>query len=157
MLDLERDRPFTDEELKARAMARLSAQGAGLAERLANVERLVYNLFDSDKYPLTKKEIVDTLGDILVAADAEYDAEKEQNKRLVKAVEYEQAQRRLAEPEKSKEDFPDVENSEGGVVENPEIARDRQEREAAQRVIDTADASTIALVTLRQPAEEIDG
>ena len=80
---------------------------------------------------------------------------------LADAIAYEEAERRLAEPKKTKKDkddegnliYPDVEDMGGKKIENPAITQDKEERAAAQKVVKNVSPAALDLVNQRKPKE----
>jgi len=150
MIDMMGNTTYTKEELKARAMSRTAMAGLGLAERLANIERIAYHLLDPKKHPLADPAQVAAIGDMLALQEADYDKEVADNDALKLALEHEAARDRLALPPLNPNDYPDVIDPDtGSPVRNPALVEDDAERAAAQSVIDSASAGTIQLVTDR--------
>ena len=81
---------LSKEQLKARAMSRLSESGLGLAERLANMERLAYYLLDPKAFPISDMAQCRAIGGILTQVEKEYTAECADNETLRVVIAYEQ-------------------------------------------------------------------
>lgn len=129
----------TKEDLKARAMSRLSEQGLGLAERLANLERIAYYQLDPVRWPLADRMQVDAIGDALLQVDAEYTQECTDSRTLFEVLSVEAAQTRLAIPELML----------SSTATQEQVDADSAERASAQAVIDSASAEVMAVVMAR--------
>ena len=170
MIDLlTENRAYTKEELKARAMSRLSERGLGLAERLANVERIVYSLLDPAGHAIADKAQVAAIGAALATAESGYNTEVSDNAKLATVLEYEAAVTRLAEPVESSTDkdadgnllYPDVPELDpttgkptGKMLLNPAIVTDKAERKAATAVKTAATAATVKLAADRDASRK---
>lgn len=141
MIDLTKEQhAYSKEELKARAMSRLSERGLGLAERLANLERIAYHLLDPVAHPLVDRSQVDIIGAMLTAVEAGYNVECADNVKLESALAYEVAERRLAWCVLVLSD----------TVTQEDVNRDAAERAAAQAIITGASIETVNLVVSRR-------
>jgi len=164
MIDLMGNTTYTTEELKARAMARLSEQGLGLAERLANLERIAYSVLDPTGHPITDAAQVAGIGAALTAVEDSYKAEFVANGKLLTVIGYEKAQARVAVPALKATDkdadgnllYPLVDNSNPGgttvLSTNPAIIADQADRTAAHVVVTRASVATKALAIKRAKA-----
>lgn len=121
---------LTAEDLKSRAMTRLAAQGLGMAERLANVERMAYAQAGLYTPSPAIQAQMDAIGQMLKAEELVYEQEKADTALLAETIDYEAAQRRLALP-----------------VAGDDL--DTAERASAQAVIDSVAAEVAALVAQR--------
>jgi len=83
MIDTMGNTTYPLDVLKARAMARLAESGLGYAERLANIERIVYSLLDPSGHALTDPAQVAGIGKALAAAEVGYTQEIKDNALLV--------------------------------------------------------------------------
>jgi len=163
MIDLMSNKTFTADQLKARAMARLSEQGLGLAERLANVERIVYSLLDPSGHALSDPTQVADIGAALATAESGYVQEAKDNALLIATIEHEAAVGRLAQPALLVADYPKVDAIDattgkptGTKTDAPEIVADKAERKAAQATVKAVTAPVKALVAKRLKARKAD-
>lgn len=155
MIDLNGNTTYTAEDLKSRWQARLAAQGLGLAERLANLERMVYTLSGFYKPSAIEQAQMQAIGTMLQAAEAEWQQEVSDNALLIATLEYEVAQKRLALPALLVADYPPVDNGQGGTIENPAITNDKEQRTAAQAIITAAPITVTALVAQRATSKTL--
>ena len=138
-IDMNGNETYSKEQLKARAMARLSESGLGLAERLANIERIAYGLLDPIGHPLEDPEQVAAIGALLSTIEEAYEKDISDNALLESALAYEAAEARLAAPALTVTDYPDVPDGETGkAVRNPVLVLDDSERAQAQAITDEA-------------------
>lgn len=130
-IDLMKNTVYSLEDLKSRAITRLAAHGLGLAERLANVERMVYAHAGAYVPTAEVQAQIAAVGQMLIAEESVYEQEKADTLLLAAAIAYEQAGHRLALP----------------VVDGDEA--DVAARQAARAVIDGAAQGVADLVALR--------
>lgn len=128
-------RVLSREDLKSRACARLAADGLGLQERLANVERVAFmaaGLYTPDAATLA---YLQSSAARLISEEATYNQEKSDMALLENVLAYENSQARLAQPALTQDDAG--------------YDADVAERAAAQSVIDSASQSIITLSAQR--------
>jgi len=161
MIDLLSNETFTTDQLKARAMARLAESGLGLAERLANVERVVYSLLDPSGHALSDPVQVAGIGAALAVAEGDYVQEANDNALLIATLKHEAAVDRLARPALLVADYPKVDYIDpltgkptGTKIDAPEIVADKAERKAAQATVKIVSAPVKALVAKRLKARK---
>jgi len=150
MIDLTSNKTFTQSELKARSISRLQ-ESIGYEELIAALARAVFAL--RKDYTLTPEMDAQLKGvaALMAAEEAEWVKEIADNTALSLALEYEQAERRIAETVLTAKDYPKVKNEKGNLVVNPALTNDKAERKAAQAIIDGATKATLALVKKRVP------
>jgi len=159
MIDLTSNRTFTPSELKARSISRLQ-ESIGYEELIAALARAVFAL--RKDYTLTPEADAQLKGvaTLMATEEAEWVKEIADNDALSLAIEYEQAERRVALPAldpKAVDDngdllYPDVDDGSGKLVTNPALVADTDERKAAQALIKGATKATTDLVAKRVPA-----
>ena len=86
--------------------------------------------------------------------DAGESAMKSDRDLLKVAIALEKAERKLAEKDKSKPEFPDVDDGDGGLIENPAVTKQKNEKAAAQATKDGATTAALQLQADRNAAKE---
>lgn len=141
-IDLKGSEILSAEDLKSRAMTRLAAQGLGLAERLANIERAVYALRGEYTPSAVDEAQIKAIGAMLLAEEAVYLQEKSNTALLAETISYEAAQARIALPTLVV----------GSEVTQEMVDADTAERAAQQAIIDQAGAAVVELAADRAAA-----